>query len=57
MNSMARPRCARSSARIAITSDCVVTSSAVVGSSASSSRGLGASAAAIMIRCSRPPDS
>ena len=39
MNSSARPRSRRSSSRIAITSAWVVTSSAVVGSSASSSRG------------------
>ena len=39
MNSIARPRSRRSSSRIAITSAWVVTSSAVVGSSASSSRG------------------
>ena len=57
MNSIARPRSRRSSSRIAITSACVVTSSAVVGSSASSSRGSVSSAAAIMTRCSRPPDS
>ena len=57
MNSSASPRSRRCSSRIAITSSCVVTSSAVVGSSASSSRGSPASAAAIMTRCSRPPDS
>ncbi len=39
-----------------MTSAWVVTSSAVVGSSASSSRGLVSSAAAIMTRCSIPPD-
>ena len=40
-----------------MTSACVVTSSAVVGSSASSSAGPVSSAAAIMTRCSMPPDS
>ena len=40
-----------------MTSAWVVTSSAVVGSSASSSRGSVSSAAAIMTRCSIPPDS
>ena len=40
-----------------MTSAWVVTSSAVVGSSASSSRGSVSSAAAIITRCSIPPDS
>jgi hypothetical protein len=35
---------------------CVVTSSAVVGSSAMSSEGLQASASAIMARCRMPPE-
>ena len=57
MNSIDRPRASRSSARIAITSDWVVTSSAVVGSSARRSFGPVRSAAAIITRCSMPPDS
>ena len=56
MNSMASPDSRRSSSRIAMTSAWVVTSSAVVGSSASSRRGSVSSAAAIMTRCSIPPD-
>ena len=56
MNSIPSPNSRRRSSRIAMTSACVVTSRAVVGSSASSRRGRVSSAAAIMTRCSMPPD-
>ena len=57
MNSMPMPRLARCSASTARISACVVTSSAVVGSSQMSRRGELVSAPAIMTRCSMPPDS
>ena len=57
MNSSASPRSRRSASRIAITSDWIVTSRAVVGSSASSRSGSVKSAVAIMTRWSIPPDS
>ncbi len=57
MNSMPMPRaacCSRSSSTMPA---CVVTSRAVVGSSQSSRSGESSSAAAIMTRCSMPPES
>src|SRR5437868_2949398 len=57
MRSIARPVSRRSSSMIAMTSSWVVTSRAVVGSSASSRSGPVESAPAIITRCSRPPES
>ena len=57
MNSMPIPRDARCSLSTEMISACVVTSSAVVGSSHTSSSGDEVSAPAIMTRCSIPPES
>ena len=57
MNSMAMPRLRRTSRSRASTCACVVTSSAVVGSSAISSVGSPARTIAIIARCCWPPDS
>ena len=57
MKSSDTPNSLRSSSMMAITSAWMVTSSAVVGSSARISRGFVSSAVAIMTRCSMPPES
>jgi hypothetical protein len=57
MKIIAMPVSRRSSASSAMICACTVTSSAVVGSSAISRRGLQASAMAIITRCSMPPES
>ncbi len=57
ISSMPRPRARWRPPSRARISACVETSSAVVGSSHSSSRGSPASAPAIMTRCSMPPES
>ena len=57
MNSSDTSNSLRSESMIAITSAWIVTSSAVVGSSARIRRGLVSSAVAIITRCSMPPES